>query len=68
LRLHPATGRSHQLRVHLLSLGHPILGDNFYASADAFAAADRLQLHAETLDFEHPADRRACTFAVPCPF
>jgi tRNA pseudouridine32 synthase/23S rRNA pseudouridine746 synthase len=68
LRLHPVTGRSHQLRVHLLSLGHPILGDNFYAPADAFAAADRLQLHAETLLFEHPADRRACSFAVTCPF
>ncbi len=68
LRLYPATGRSHQLRVHMLSLGHPILGDNFYAHAEAFAAAPRLQLHAETLEFQHPGDGRACLFRVECPF
>jgi tRNA pseudouridine32 synthase/23S rRNA pseudouridine746 synthase len=68
LRLHPATGRSHQLRVHMLSLGHPILGDNFYAHTQAYAAADRLQLHAETLSFQHPADKRLCVFTDDCPF
>lgn len=68
VRLSPLTGRSHQLRVHMLSLGHPILGDSFYATGEAFAAADRLQLHAETLTFHHPADGRICRFAVPCPF
>jgi tRNA pseudouridine32 synthase/23S rRNA pseudouridine746 synthase len=68
LRLYPATGRSHQLRVHMLSLGHPILGDNFYAHPEAFAAADRLQLHAETLAFRHPADGRQRIFADACPF
>ncbi len=68
LRLLPATGRSHQLRVHMLSLGHPILGDNFYAHPPALAAASRLQLHAETLTFEHPSGGHACTFTVPCPF
>lgn len=68
LRLLPATGRSHQLRVHMLSLSHPILGDNFYAHDEAFAAADRLQLHAETLAFAHPADGRPMKFAVECPF
>ena len=52
LRLEPLTGRSHQLRVHLLSLGHAILGDNLYAAPDALAAATRLCLHATELSFE----------------
>lgn len=64
----PRTGRTHQLRVHLLAIGHPILGDPFYAPPDALAAADRLQLHAETLSFAHPADDRTREFSVPAPF
>lgn len=52
LRLEPLTGRSHQLRVHLLSMGHAILGDNLYAAPDALAAATRLCLHATELAFE----------------
>jgi tRNA pseudouridine32 synthase/23S rRNA pseudouridine746 synthase len=52
--LHPITGRSHQLRVHMQALGHPILGDFFYADDDAFAAASRLCLHAHKLKFKHP--------------
>lgn len=54
MRLIPHTGRTHQLRVHMLALGHPILGDAFYATGDARAAASRLQLHAEELAFNHP--------------
>ncbi len=68
VELSPATGRSHQLRVHMLSLGHPILGDNFYAHEEAFAAAERLQLHAERLSFFHPSSGEECLFTVPCPF
>lgn len=49
------TGRSHQLRVHMLALGHPILGDGFYAHPQAQALAQRLQLHAQTLHLTHPA-------------
>lgn len=52
--LTPITGRSHQLRVHMLSLGHPILGDRFYAHDEARAMADRLQLHAQELLITHP--------------
>lgn len=52
--LMPITGRSHQLRVHLLALGHPILGDRFYAHPEAKAMADRLQLHAQELMVTHP--------------
>ena len=48
MRLKPITGRSHQLRVHMLALGHPILGDRFYATSPALAMAPRLLLHAET--------------------
>jgi tRNA pseudouridine32 synthase/23S rRNA pseudouridine746 synthase len=53
--LKPVTGRSHQLRIHLRELGHPILGCDMYAHAEALAMADRLLLHATTLGFEHPA-------------
>lgn len=55
VKLMPITGRSHQLRVHLLALGHPILGDDFYAHPDAKAMADRLLLHAQELCITHPA-------------
>jgi tRNA pseudouridine32 synthase / 23S rRNA pseudouridine746 synthase len=66
--LSPVTGRSHQLRVHMLALGHPILGDRFYADGEALAAADRLQLHAQELTFHHPDGGDRVTFQAPCPF
>lgn len=68
LLLTPVTGRSHQLRVHLQWLGHPILGDKFYAPAQAFLAADRLQLHAEKLQLNHPFTAKSLCFFAPCPF
>lgn len=67
MRLIPHTGRTHQLRVHMLALGHPILGDAFYATGAARAAASRLQLHAEELAFNHPAGGWV-RFASPAPF
>ena len=67
VRLHPLTGRTHQLRVHMLSLGHPILGDPFYATGEALTAADRLQLHAEELAFNHPLGHWV-SFVAPLPF
>jgi tRNA pseudouridine32 synthase/23S rRNA pseudouridine746 synthase len=66
--LNPLTGRTHQLRVHMLTIGHPILGDQFYATGEALAAANRLQLHAEELTFFHPDDGREMTFRSPAPF
>jgi tRNA pseudouridine32 synthase/23S rRNA pseudouridine746 synthase len=63
--LFPRTGRSHQLRVHMLAIGHPILGDVFYGDP---ASAPRLQLHAHTLGLRHPADSQWMTFEAPCPF
>jgi len=67
MRLRPVTGRSHQLRVHMLSLGHPILGDTLYAEG---AARDwpRMMLHAEVLELRHPTGGRAMRFAAPSPF
>lgn len=67
VRLFPHTGRSHQLRVHMLALGHPILGDPFYApdTADAYP---RLMLHAEELRVNHPESGRGVTFRAPAPF
>ena len=67
VRLMPQTGRSHQLRVHMKELGHPILGDPFYAEG---AARDfpRLMLHAESLRVNHPDGGRGETFKAPCPF
>ena len=55
VEMRPLTGRSHQLRVHMAFLGHPILGDNLYAPAAALNAAARLCLHACTLSFAHPS-------------
>lgn len=67
LRLMPLTGRSHQLRVHLKAIGHPILGDPFYAEGPA-RDFPRMMLHAETLRLAHPDGGRGVTFRAPCPF
>jgi len=67
VRLTPHTGRSHQLRVHMLELGHPILGDPIYATGAA-RAHPRLMLHAGTLALHHPATGALVTFTAPVPF
>jgi tRNA pseudouridine32 synthase / 23S rRNA pseudouridine746 synthase len=66
--LEPETGRSHQLRVHMQAIGHPILGDTLYAPAAVAALAKRLQLHACELQFEHPYTRELAEFNSPPPF
>lgn len=68
VELTPITGRSHQLRVHMLALGHPICGDRFYAEGEALAAANRLQLHASRLTINHPYSQTPMTFEAPLPF
>ncbi|KGJ92318.1 pseudouridine synthase [Colwellia psychrerythraea] len=68
LELTPVTGRSHQLRVHMLALGHPILGDRLYAPKEAIAMRNRLQLHALKLSLFHPSTELAISFNAPCPF
>ncbi|MEL7181669.1 MAG: RluA family pseudouridine synthase [Pseudomonadota bacterium] len=67
LRLMPRTGRSHQLRVHMLALGHPILGDPFYANGPA-RDYPRLMLHSETLQFRHPDGGQGMRITAKCPF
>jgi tRNA pseudouridine32 synthase/23S rRNA pseudouridine746 synthase len=66
--LFPHTGRSHQLRVHMLAMGHPILGDEFYAPPAALELAPRLLLHAEHLGFKHPASHDWLSFDSVCSF
>lgn len=66
--LYPITGRSHQLRVHMLALGHPILGDRLYAHDEALSMAPRLQLHAESLSLTHPTLEKWLHFKTPIPF
>lgn len=68
LELRPVTGRSHQLRVHLLALGHPILGDALYAPASVQAKSARLLLHASELRFAHPKSGANMAFVSPPPF
>ena len=67
VELEPVTGRSHQLRVHLAALGHPILGDELYAGAAA-ERAPRLLLHASEIAFAHPQNDRRVHFHCPAPF
>ncbi|MCC2617946.1 bifunctional tRNA pseudouridine(32) synthase/23S rRNA pseudouridine(746) synthase RluA [Aestuariibacter halophilus] len=68
MSLTPITGRSHQLRVHMLSLGHPILGDRLYAHEQALAMAPRLQLHACELGLTHPRTGEDLHFHSPSGF
>lgn len=68
VELTPITGRSHQLRVHMLELGHPILGDRLYAHYKALTVSERLQLHAQTLKLSQPTTNDALSFEAPCPF
>ncbi|MDX2250926.1 MAG: RluA family pseudouridine synthase [Nitrospira sp.] len=70
--LYPRTGRTHQLRVHLTSLGHPILGDQTYGGRKVCAIETieipRVMLHARTLGFQHPITSEAQEFTMPFPF
>ena len=66
--LTPETGRTHQLRVHMKSLGHPILGDPLYANENAREKSNRLLLHAEFLSFTHPVTGKTLSFTCDAPF
>jgi tRNA pseudouridine32 synthase/23S rRNA pseudouridine746 synthase len=67
VRLFPHTGRSHQLRLHMKEIGHPILGDPFYATGPA-RDFPRLMLHAESLRLRHPEGGAGMNFSAPRPF
>jgi tRNA pseudouridine32 synthase/23S rRNA pseudouridine746 synthase len=68
VELEPITGRSHQLRVHLQALGHPILGDPLYAPPAVLTATGRLLLHASRLAFTHPDSGEPLHFEAPPEF
>ncbi|MDP3700829.1 MAG: RluA family pseudouridine synthase [Hylemonella sp.] len=68
LELEPVTGRTHQLRVHLQAIGHPILGDALYADEDSRARSPRLLLHAGELALTHPVTGEALHWHSPPPF
>jgi tRNA pseudouridine32 synthase/23S rRNA pseudouridine746 synthase len=68
VELNPVTGRSHQLRVHMLSMQHPIIGDTLYARGKALEMADRLNLHAMFLSFRHPVSEQPLQFESEVPF
>ena len=68
VKLTPITGRSHQLRLHMLALGHPILGDKFYAHPQAKELSPRLCLHAESLQIQHPITGETMEFTAPVGF
>jgi tRNA pseudouridine32 synthase/23S rRNA pseudouridine746 synthase len=68
LELEPVTGRTHQLRVHLQAIGHPIVGDPLYATPAQQAMAPRLLLHATELKLDHPVTGLPMTFTSACPF
>ncbi len=68
VELEPVTGRTHQLRVHMLSMGYPIVGDALYAPAPIAALSPRLLLHACALEFRHPARTEPLRFECPAPF
>lgn len=68
VELEPVTGRSHQLRLHMRELGHPMLGDALYAPPEVVALSGRLLLHAAWLQFAHPDTGEILSFDSPVPF
>jgi tRNA pseudouridine32 synthase/23S rRNA pseudouridine746 synthase len=68
LELEPYTGRTHQLRVHLHALGHPMMGDTLYAPAEVQSLSPRLLLHASQLELQHPLTGEPLSWDSPAPF
>jgi len=68
IELIPHTGRSHQLRLHMQSIGHPIIGDNLYGSDSTDSIHSRLMLHATQLEFKHPITNQTLTINCPSEF
>ena len=68
VELQPITGRTHQLRLHMMAMGHPILGDALYATPDIQAQSPRLLLHARVLQLKHPVTAEWMAFESTVPF
>ena len=68
VRLEPVTGRSHQLRVHMMHIGHPIMGDKLYHPEPAKFHFKRMALHAAFLSFQHPLQQHLVEIKSVIPF
>ena len=68
VRFNPQTGRTHQLRIHSLEIGHPILGCDLYKNERSEQMAGRLLLHANELNVDHPSSGQRIYGKSPCPF
>lgn len=68
VEFNPLTGRTHQLRIHSLHIGHPIIGCDLYSTGHSQQLADRLLLHASKLSFSHPINGKQITIQCPAPF
>lgn len=68
VQFEPVTGRTHQLRLHSMAIGHPIIGCDLYDLNESFAKADRLMLHATSLTFAHPKSNETMNFSSPSLF
>ena len=67
VELNLETGRTNQIRVHMQSIGHPVMGDRKYGHGNEFSPIDRLCLHARTLEFIHPMTEKKVRFEAPLP-
>jgi tRNA pseudouridine32 synthase/23S rRNA pseudouridine746 synthase len=68
VEMKPITGRTHQLRLHMMAIGHAILGDSLYATPEILAKSPRLLLHARELQFKHPVTAEWMAFESTVPF
>jgi len=68
VEMKPLTGRTHQLRLHMMAIGHAILGDSLYATSEILAKSPRLLLHARELQFRHPVTAEWMAFESTVPF
>ena len=68
VEMKPITGRTHQLRLHMMAIGHAILGDSLYATPEILAKSPRLLLHARELQFRHPMKAEWMAFESTVPF
>ncbi len=68
VELYPLTGRSHQLRLHMKAIGHPIIGDPLYADEATFKASNRMELHSYSLQINHPKTNTSKLFSIKVPF
>jgi tRNA pseudouridine32 synthase/23S rRNA pseudouridine746 synthase len=66
--MYPKTGRSHQLRLHMQQIGHPIIGDPFYSANYSEQTTPTMQLHARELSFRHPTTDERMDIVSPPPF